>query len=149
MIPFSLRVPVQSEVVFPAGAMCMGVEPATDFELRGKADDQVRDKETGERVWIVTVIDMEEPDEGTKFRKTSELKVRVSAPYRPVPPPSRFPGYPPLVSFEGLSLTPWMDDQKCRGPRAGEAHRCRARLGYSLRATGLVEFEGAAGGAAS
>ena len=142
MIPFSIKVPVRSEVVLPRGGMFMGVEAATDFELRGKADDQVRDKETGERVWLVTVIDMEEPDESARFRKSTELKVRVVAPYRPVPPASRVPGYPALVAFEGLTLTPWLDDQKCRAARAGESHRCRARLAYSLRATGMVEFTG-------
>jgi hypothetical protein len=140
VIPFSIKVPIRSEVVFPAGAMFMGVEAATDFEKRGQADDQTRDKETGERVWLVTVVDMEEPDEERKFRATVELKVRLVAPHRPVPPVSRVPGYPPMVAFEGLSMTPWLDSQKCRAARPGESHRCRARLGYSLRATGMVEF---------
>jgi hypothetical protein len=140
VVPFSVKVQVRSEVVFPAGAMCMGVEAATDFDLRGKADDQSRDKETGERVWLVTVIDMEPPDVASKFRKSTELKVRIVAAHRPVPPPSRVAGYPPLVAFEGLTLTPWLDQQKCRAARPGESHQCRARLAFSLKATGMVEF---------
>jgi hypothetical protein len=140
VIPFSIKVPVRSEVVLPRGGMFMGVEAATDFDKRGQADDQTRDKESGERVWIVTVIDMEEPDEAQKFRKSAELKVRVVAPYRPVPPVSMVAGYPPMVAFDGLTMTPWLDDQKCRAARQGESHRCRARLAYSLRATEMVAF---------
>ena len=111
------------------------------FDLLGKVDDsQARDKETGLRVWTVRVVDIEQPDESVRFLKSSELKVRVASEQRPVPPPSRVPGYPPLVAFEGLTLTPYLDAQKCLGPRRGEAHKCRARVAYSLRATGMVEF---------
>jgi hypothetical protein len=41
------------------------------------------------------------------------------------------------VLFEGLTVTPWIDDKGCRSGVAGERHRCRAKLGYSLRATGM------------
>ena len=142
MIPFSIKVPVPAEVVFPAGALFLGVDPQTDFDLRGKvADDQVRDKETGERVWIVRACDLEMPDPEAPFRAGSaELKVRVVAPYRPVPPASLVPGYPPVVTFTDLVLTPWIDQQKC----TGSGTRCRARLSFSLRATGMVAFDGGA-----
>ncbi|MGH7752877.1 MAG: hypothetical protein ACREN5_08685 [Gemmatimonadales bacterium] len=130
--------PVRSEVVFPRGALLMGVEAQTDFERRGKFDDdQARDKDTGERVWVVTVVDLEEPEESARFRKSTELKVRIVAAHRPVGPVSRVAGYPPLVAFEGLTLTPWLDQSRCH---PGEGKKCRAKLAFSLRASGLVEF---------
>lgn len=141
MVPFTFKVPVRSEVVFPAGALWMGVEAQTDFDLRGRVDDdQARDKETGERIWMVTVVDLEEPDESVRFRRSAEYKVRVVAPYRPVPPEATVPGYPPLVAFEGLSVTPWTDQSKCH---PGEGRKCRARQTYSLRAMGVVPFASA------
>jgi hypothetical protein len=122
--------------------MLMSIDPVTDFDLRGKVeDDQARDSESGMRMWVVTVIDMEEP-EGGRFRRSAELKVKIPSVQRPVAPPSRVPGYNPLVSFEGLTLTPYLDAQKCTGPRDGGRHMCRARVAYSLRATGMVEFAG-------
>lgn len=38
---------------------------------------------------------------------------------------------PPLVEFEGLTLTPYVDSRRC-----GDG--CRSRLAWSLRASGLV-----------
>ena len=143
MIPNAIKVGVPSEAVFPRGAMVLGVEPETDFDLRGKSDDiQKRDKDTGLRMWVVTVVDMEEPDEA-RFRRTAEMKVKIAAKHRPVPPDSRVPGYPPLVEFEGLTLTPWLDQQKCTGPRDGRPHRCNARVAYSVKASGMREFSSA------
>lgn len=138
MIPFTVKVPVRSDAVFPKGALWMGVDAQTDFDLRGKVDDdQARDKHSGERVWLVTVIDLEEPDETTRFRRTAEHKVRVIAPYRPVPPAPTVPGYPPVIAFEGLTMTPWVDQTRCH---PGGSDSCRARLAYSLRATGVIAF---------
>jgi hypothetical protein len=137
VVPFTFKVPVSSEVVFPQGAMFMGVDAQTDFDLRGRAeDDQARDKETGERLWTVTVIDLEEP-EATRFRRSAELKVRVVSAVRPAPPPASVPGYPPLVAFEGLTLTPYLDQTRCV-PR--ESGLCRARQAYSLRASRMVPY---------
>ncbi|BCJ71653.1 hypothetical protein CS0771_11970 [Catellatospora sp. IY07-71] len=130
MIPLSMRVPVESGYVFPAGAMCLSVEPAKDFKLRGHDDDQMRD-ENGVRVWHVKVLDLD-PEAG-KFGRSKEVRVKVSAPHQPVPPSPTVPGYPPLVQFEGLTLTPWVDQQKCKS-----SGQCRAQLSWSLRATGMV-----------
>jgi hypothetical protein len=58
-----MKVPVPFEFVFPHGVLCLGVEPATDFDKRGQADDQARDKETGERVWLVKALDLD-PEAG-------------------------------------------------------------------------------------
>jgi hypothetical protein len=46
-------------------------------------------------------------------------------------------GYPPLVAFEGLTLTPYTDSSKCH---PGEGRTCKARQAYSLRASGVVAF---------
>jgi hypothetical protein len=124
--------------------MVMSVDQVTDFDLRGKVDDdQARDPESGMRMWAIIGIDMEEREDG-RFRRSSELKVKIASAQRPVVPPSRVPGYNALVAFEGLTLTPYLDVQKCTGPRDGGRHVCRARVAYSLRATGMVEFTGTA-----
>jgi hypothetical protein len=125
----------------------MGIEAATDFDLRGKVDDaQARDKDTGLRIWMFTGIDMDlmyQPEEEPAgFRRTAESKVRVVSAQRPVPPAPQVPGFGPVIEFEGLTLTPYADTNKCTGPRDGRPHRCGARLAFSLRATGIREFSG-------
>jgi hypothetical protein len=138
MVPFKVRVPVASEAVFPYGALMLGVEPATEFnrEPRRGGDDQIRDEETGLRVWVVTVVDLE-PTEPGRFRRTSEMKVRVVSDPQPVGPRPVVEGMPPLVSFVGLTMSPWTDRSRCR-PEPGVL--CRARLEYSLYATGMVAY---------
>jgi hypothetical protein len=139
-VPNALKVPVPFEYVFPAGALCLGVEPATDFEKRGQGDDQLRDKETGERVWLVKVLDLDEA--AGKFGASKEVKVKIVAPVQPVPPASMIPGYPPAVEFTGVTLTPYVDSQRCKtdGPVSA---KCKARLAWSVRATGMTEPQAA------
>ncbi|MEU4693179.1 hypothetical protein [Actinoplanes sp. NPDC023714] len=137
MIPNSIKVPVPWEYVVPHGALCLGVEPATDFDKRGQGDDQLRDKETGERVWLVRLLDLD-PEAG-KFGGSKEFKVKVVAPQQPVPPASAVPGYPPMVEFADVTLTPYVDSQKCKGTAA----KCRARLGWSVRATAMTAAQSA------
>jgi hypothetical protein len=62
-VPNGMKVPTPFEYVFPHGCLFLGVEPATDFDRRGQGDDQRRDKETGERVWLVKVMDLD-PEAG-------------------------------------------------------------------------------------
>ncbi|MEN3612121.1 hypothetical protein AAH979_21535 [Plantactinospora sp. ZYX-F-223] len=131
MVPLTLKVPVPFEYVFPSGALCLGVAPQVDFDRRGQGDDQARDKETGERVWLVRVLDLD-PEAG-KFGRSTEVKVKVVAAQQPVPPVSRVPGYPPAIQFEGLTLTPYVDSQRCKA-----SGQCKARMAYSLRATAMV-----------
>jgi hypothetical protein len=131
VIPNSLRVPTSFDYVFPHGAMLLGVEPATDFDRRGQADDQVRDPQTGHRVWLVPVID-QDPD-ATTLGRSAEVKIKVIAPVQPVIPPAQYPGMRPLVEFEGMTLTPYVDSRRCKAPV-----KCGARLAYSIRATGLI-----------
>lgn len=136
MIPNSIKIPVPFEYVFPAGAMCLGVEPVTDFDKRGQADEQARD-DNGVRLWAVTLMDLEE--QTGKFRRPQEVKVKIAAPVQPVPPASKIPGYPPLVALTDVTLTPYVDSQKCFGSKKGEPHKCRARQAWSIRAGALVD----------
>jgi hypothetical protein len=130
MVPGSLKIPMPFEYAFPHGALLRGVQAAVDFDKRGKVDDdQARDKDTGERIWTVTLLDMD--PQAARFGRDL-VKVKVIAPHQPVPPESTVPGYPPAVELENLVLVPWVDDSKCK---AGGT--CRARLAYSMRATGL------------
>jgi hypothetical protein len=130
VVPASLKIPMPFEFAFPHGALFRGVQAATDFDKRGKAvDDQLRDKETGERVWTVTLLDLDPL--AARFGRDL-VKVKIIAPVQPVPPESTVPGYPPAVELTDLVLVPWVDDSKCK---AGGT--CRARLAYSMRASGL------------
>ncbi len=131
-IPNAIKVPVPFEYVFPHGVLFLGVEPATDFDKRGQGDDQLRDKETGERVWLVKGVDLD-PEAG-KFGASKEIKVKVTASVQPVPPAPTVPGYPPMVEFTDVTLTPYVDSQRCKGA----AVKCKARLAWSIRATGLT-----------
>lgn len=132
MIPNSIKVPVPWDYVAPHGALFLGVEPATDFDKRGQGDDQLRDKDTGERIWLVRVLDLD-PEAG-KFGAAKEFKVKVIAPQQPVPPASAVPGYPPMVEFTDVTLTPYVDSQRCKGA----ASKCRSRLAWSVRAGGMT-----------
>ncbi|WP_430791717.1 hypothetical protein [Actinoplanes sp. G11-F43] len=132
MVPNSIKVPVPWEYVAPHGALCLGVEPATDFDKRGQGDDQLRDKETGERVWLVRVLDLD-PEAG-RFGGSKEFKVKVVAAQQPVPPASAVPGYPPMVEFTDVMLTPYVDSQRCKGA----ATKCRSRLAWSIKASAMT-----------
>jgi hypothetical protein len=137
VIPNSIKVPVPWDYIAPHGALCLGVTPATDFDKRGQADDQMRDKETGERIWVVKVLDLD-PEAG-KFGGSNEFKVKVIAPHQPVPPASTVPGYPPMVEFTGVTLTPYVDSQRCKG----NGTKCKARQAWSIRATEMTAAQSA------
>jgi hypothetical protein len=116
---------VSHDEVFPAGAFMVGeVEPIDDYDKKqaGLEDCQQRDKNTGQRVWAVRVVDVDPLGR----RGQAEVTVKLSADVQPVPP-DQLPGMPfRPVFFEGLTVTPWMDD---RGTRP--------RIAYSFRATGM------------
>ncbi|MCX2948136.1 MULTISPECIES: hypothetical protein [Lentzea] len=131
------RLPAGHDFVFPRGALVMGVEPVLKFQsaedrAKGLPVEQEVDKDNGLLVWSVLVI-----DQAAERKTDAAVTVKISAPHRPVPPEA-IPGTDirPAV-FEGLTVTPWIDDKGCRGGHVGERHRCRAKLGYSLRATGM------------
>ncbi|MGA3538098.1 hypothetical protein ACK8GE_02190 [Micromonosporaceae bacterium DT194] len=136
-VPNTIKVPVPFEYVFPNGALFLGVQAVTDFDKRGQGDDQARDRETGERLWVVKVVDLD-PEAG-KFGATNEVKVKIAAPVQPVPPASKIPGYPPAVEFTAVTLTPYVDSQRCKG-----SGKCRARQAWSIRAGAMTEPTAAA-----
>ncbi len=129
----NIQVPAPMEFVFSHGVLGLRVEPVTDFDKRGQVDDQARDKSTGERLWQVIGMDLD-PEAG-KFGASKEVKVKVVSPVQPVPPTPTVPGYPPMVEFTGITLTPYVDAQRCKGTGS----KCKARLAWSIRATGMTE----------
>ena len=131
-IGMGTRFGVDMAGVFSHGAYFRTIEPDNDFDLvRSKASDpQKRDKDTGERLWTVTVLD------GDPEARTAEVKVRIAAPVQPVPP-SPAPGSPfPQVEFDGLTVMPWVDGQRCKSRRHDD-RECRGRVAFSLRAAGM------------
>jgi hypothetical protein len=140
-IPLTTKMSVPFEYVCPQGCLFLGVSPVTDFDKRGSGDDQARDKETGLRLWQVKVLDLD-PEAG-KFGATNELKIKVAADVQPVPPAPQVPGYPPAVEFTDVTITPYVDSQKCKGEK--KPHKCGARQAWSIRAGAMVEPRTATG----
>jgi hypothetical protein len=120
------------EYLFPRGFLCLGVEPVRDFEAKGK-DAQARDKESGLPVWAIRGLDLD--PEASRFGRKAEVVVKVAAEYQPVPPASAVPGYPPAVEFDGVTVTPYVDQNACTGKNS--PHRCRARQAWSIRAAAM------------
>jgi hypothetical protein len=111
--------------LFPHGAYALAADALNDFDKvqAGVEDPQQRDKETGERIWVVRVID-NDPE-----ARSNELKVKVVAPVMPVlPEPIAGTNFRP-VEFDGLTVTPWVEETKTG----------RTRVAYSLKATGVRE----------
>jgi len=128
------RLPVDSVDVFPHGLyafVATEVEPARDFE-RSTSDRFVQqvDKDTGLAVWTFEVLDADPQ------ARDKAITVRIVAEHKPVLPeaPAGMPFRP--VEFEGLTVAPSVDTSRCSGGPG--AHRCRARLAWSFRATGIV-----------
>jgi hypothetical protein len=124
--------PVEFGAVFPSGAYAAGgFDMIRDFD-RSSGDRiiQQADKATGLPLWVIEVIN---PDPDARQRT---VKVKVAAQYQPVLPdaPAGSPFIP--VEFEGMQATPYVDSSRCNGDGDGK-HKCRARLAYSLKATGV------------
>jgi hypothetical protein len=118
------RFAVSMANVFPHGVYALMVEQAQDFNEKTRARIPAKDKQTGELVWTVTCMDRD-PDARVK-----EVKVKVSAPVMPVLPEEIIAGSGiRCVDFEGLTITPYIEE-----PRGGMG---RARLAYSYRATAV------------
>lgn len=131
-IRLGTRFPLAMQDAFSHGAFFRTVEPDNDFDLiRAKAaDPQKRDKETGERLWVVMVLD------GDPDARTAEVKVRIASPVQPEAP-APAPGSPfPQVEFADLSVMPWVDGQRCKNRRHDD-RECRGRVAYSLRASNM------------
>jgi hypothetical protein len=124
--------PVEFGAVFPSGAYAAGgFDMVRDFD-RSSGDRiiQQADKTSGLPLWVIEVIN---PDPETRQRT---VKIKVAAQYQPVLPdaPAGSPFTP--VEFEGMQATPYVDASRCQGNGDGKG-KCRARMAYSLKATGV------------
>lgn len=123
-------VPVAHSVVFPNGAYVVGeVTALEDFDAAKAAresgtamDTQVRDKQSGLRVWQVRVIDADD----LARKGQVEVTVKIAAEVQPVPPETAagLPFRP--VEFDNLTVTAYVDTT-----------RVRPRVAWSLRASGM------------
>lgn len=125
MIKGGARIRVRFEDVFPAGCVLVpdSIAEAMDFDANTKVRTPSKDKVTGQRVYQVRVMDAD-PELGAQSR---EVVVKILADVQPVPPVGPFQP----VEFEGLMVTPWVDDP-------GQGSRRRPKLMFSYRATGMV-----------
>lgn len=114
--------------VFPHGVGIVGaVTSLVDFD-RSTKDNRIQqlDKESGVPVWTVDVMDFD-PD-----ARERTFKVKIVSPVQPVPP-NAMEGAPVRpVLLEGLTVTPYLK----------ETGNGRARVAYSLRASGLAAPRG-------
>ena len=123
--------------VFPAGAFVVGeVEAVRDFDRSTpQRFVQAKDKETGEPVWAVPVLDADES--APKGAKT--VVVKISAPVRPVPP-AAVAGLPfRPVEFEGLMVTPYVDNKRNRVVYSLRARAMRAPASGTKASSGPAE----------
>jgi hypothetical protein len=98
------------------------VEAMRDFDRSTREQAvQAVDRDTGELVWTVDVVDAD-PE-----ARERTVRVKITAPVRPVPPETA-PGVPfRPVEFEGLTATPYV----------ATTASGRGRLAWSFRATGM------------
>jgi hypothetical protein len=101
------------------------IAEAIDYDEKTGRRSQAVDKVTGKPVFQCRVVDMDPELEG----RSREVVVKILADRMPVPP-TRTPFE--AVEFEGLVVTPYVDNGRCQGKG-----RCGARMAFSLRATGL------------
>jgi len=111
-------IPISFGQIFPYGCYAVGeVEPVKDFEASSNGRFvQARDKQTGELVWQIPVMDA---DPSLKAAQKT-VAVKILAPVQPVPP-APVAGLPfTPVEFDGLTVTPYVNGS--------------GRLAYSIRA---------------
>jgi hypothetical protein len=118
MLKNGVRLPVRFEDVFPNGCLYVpgSIGAAEDYDEKTKLRSPSFDKQTGERVWQVRVIDLD-PELGTRSR---EVAVKILADVQPVPPSADVCP----VEFDGLMVTPYIAEKT-------------GRMTFSYRATGL------------
>ena len=138
MVSLTLKVPVPSEYVFPAG------RSAWAWTRRSTLTAVGRRTQPGARQGNGRANLGREGDgpgsRGGKVRADHRDEGQAVAPHQPVPPASTVSGYPPAVEFDGLTITPYVDVNRC----GGSSNTCRARMAYSLRASGLRAAAGPA-----
>jgi hypothetical protein len=120
-------IPVHFEQVFPEGAYVTGsVEPIMAYDkTTGAKIGQAKHPVTGDLMWEVTVHDADQTVKGA----AKSVKVKIAAPYQPVPPAAA-DGYPfAPVEFQHMSITPYVV----------EVMTGRYKVAYSLQAMGMAE----------
>ncbi|MFF4775364.1 plasmid replication, integration and excision activator [Microtetraspora fusca] len=111
-------IPVTFDMVFPHGCYLVGeVEAVKDFDASTNGRFvQARDKQTGELVWQVAVMDADP----TLKPSQKTVAVKILAAVQPVPP-APVPGVPfTPVEFDGVTVTPYVNSNT-------------NRLAYSIR----------------
>ncbi|MGI5490970.1 plasmid replication, integration and excision activator [Microtetraspora malaysiensis] len=111
-------IPVTFDMVFPHGCYVVGeVEPVKDFDASTNGRFvQARDKQTGEPVWQVAVMDADP----TLKPAQKTVAVKILSAVQPIPP-AAVPGVPfTPVEFDGVSVTPYVNSNS-------------NRLAYSIR----------------
>ncbi|GGK60999.1 hypothetical protein Ppa06_25080 [Planomonospora parontospora subsp. parontospora] len=115
-------IPVSFDQVFPHGCYLVGeVEQVKDFDASTSSRTvYAKDKTTGELVWQIAVMDA---DPAVKISQKT-VAVKILSPVQPVPPPP-VPGLPITpVEFDGMTVTPYVNQST-------------GRLAYSIRATSM------------
>jgi len=116
-------IPMEHGAVFPHGCFVVGeVQAMRDFDRSTREQAvQAVDRDTGELVWTVDVVDAD-PE-----ARERTVRVKISASHQPVPPEAAagLPFRP--VEFEGLTATPYV----------ATTASGRGRLAWSFRATGM------------
>ena len=116
-------IPMRHEDVFPHGCFVVGeVQAMRDFDRSTREQAiQAVDRDTGELVWTVDVVDAD-PEARDKT-----VRVKITAGVQPVPP-AAMEGAPfRPVEFEGLTATPYVQTMASG----------RGKLTWSFRATGM------------
>ncbi|MGV9385781.1 plasmid replication, integration and excision activator [Nonomuraea sp. NPDC003707] len=115
-------IPVTFAQVFPHGCYAVGeVEQVKDFEASANGRFvQARDKQTGELVWQIPVMDA---DPSLKAAQKT-VAVKILSPTQPVAP-APVAGLPfTPVEFDGLTVTPYVNGS--------------GRLAYSIKARQML-----------
>ncbi|MEU4514265.1 plasmid replication, integration and excision activator [Nonomuraea wenchangensis] len=115
-------IPVTFVQVFPHGCYSVGeVEPVKDFEASTNGRFvQARDKQTGELVWQIPVMDA---DPSLKAAQKT-VAVKILSPTQPVAP-APVAGLPfTPVEFDGMTVTPYVNGS--------------GRLAYSIKARQML-----------
>ncbi|MEV4582006.1 plasmid replication, integration and excision activator [Nonomuraea jabiensis] len=115
-------IPVTFAQVFPHGCYAVGeVEQVKDFEASTNGRFvQARDKQTGELVWQIPVMDA---DPSLKAAQKT-VAVKILSPTQPVTP-APVAGLPfTPVEFDGLTVTPYVNGS--------------GRLAYSIKARQML-----------
>jgi hypothetical protein len=128
LIKNGLRLPVSMADAFPHGCCLVpdSITEAMDYDEATRSRSPSRDKVTGQPVYSCRVSDLDPELAG----RSREVVVKILADKMPVPP-TRQPFEP--VEFEGLMVTPYVDNGRC----SGKGNRCQARMAFSLRAIGI------------